>query len=60
MAEENNNDKPIRIEDLFPRHSPEWYAEAEANIQQYLTVLIRIAERLACEGKKPQDLDRYL
>ena len=55
---EENNDKPIRIEDLYPGHSPEWYAEAEENMRQYAAVLVRIAERLESEGKKPEDLDR--
>ncbi len=57
MIEDNNNDKPVRLEDLYPGHSREWYAEAEGNIRRYLAVLIRITERLAREGKKLEDLE---
>jgi hypothetical protein len=55
MNQDNDSDKPIRIEDVWPGHTPEWYAEAEDNVQQYLAVIIRIAERLRAEGKSLKD-----
>jgi len=48
---------PIRLDTLYPELSPEQRHEAEINIQRYLTVVIRIAERLEAEGSTLTDLD---
>jgi len=55
MDDINQNEKEIRIEDIWPGQTPEWYAEAEQNIRRYLSVIIRIHERLKAEGKKWPD-----
>jgi len=46
MNDLDQNEKPIRIEDVWPGQTPEWYAEARENLRRYLSVLIRIDERL--------------
>jgi hypothetical protein len=51
MNQDNDSDKPIRIEDVWPGHIPEWYAEADYNVERYLAVMARIYERLKSEGK---------
>jgi hypothetical protein len=51
MNTKHNNDKPIKIEEVWPGQTPEWYAEAEENVRRYLSVIIRISERLKAEGK---------
>lgn len=51
MDDNNKPDKPIRIEDVWPGHTSEWYAEAEENVRRYLAVIIRIHDRLKAEGK---------
>jgi hypothetical protein len=48
----HNSDKPIRIEDVWPGQTPEWYAEAEENVRRYMSVIIRIDERLRAEGRE--------
>jgi hypothetical protein len=48
---DNDKQQDIRIEDLYPGHTPEWYAEAEDSLRRYLAVMVRIHERLKAEGK---------
>jgi hypothetical protein len=47
---------PITIADLYPELSREQQEEAGANLRQYLAVLLRMTERLECEGKSINDL----
>jgi hypothetical protein len=37
------------LADLFPGQTPEWYAEAEANCDAYLEVIIRIHSRVSAD-----------
>jgi hypothetical protein len=52
-----NTEPPITIRDLYPDFTEEQLQEAEANLERYLRVIIRIAERLEAEGYTPADLD---
>jgi hypothetical protein len=45
MTRFNKSEDNIRIDDVYPGHTSEWYAAAEANIHSYLQTLIRMAER---------------
>lgn len=51
---------PITIRDLYPEMSEAELAEAEANLQRYAAVIVRMYERLKAEGKSwpevPADL----
>jgi hypothetical protein len=38
------------LRDLYPHFTEEQIQEAEANLEQYLAVMVRIAERLRGEG----------
>lgn len=51
-----DNQAPIAINDLYPNFSAEELEEAEANLRRYLAVLVRMAERLAAEGRSINDL----
>ena len=42
--------KPITIRNLYPHLSDAEVEEAEANLRQYLGVLVRMAERIQAEG----------
>ena len=42
--------QPITLRDLYPDFSDEQLEEAEANLERYLAVMMRIAERLRGEG----------
>jgi hypothetical protein len=42
--------QPITLRDSYPHFSDEQLKEAEANLERYLVVMIRIAERLRNEG----------
>jgi hypothetical protein len=42
--------KPAALSDLYPHFTEEQLQEAEANLEQYLAVVVRIAERLRGEG----------
>ena len=42
--------QPITLRDLYPDYSDEQLEEAEANLERYLAVMMRIAERLRSEG----------
>ncbi len=57
MINEGNKSDAPSIRDLYPGHTDEWYAEAEANLERYLQVIIRIVERLRTEGKHLINLD---
>ena len=48
--------KPVTIHDLYPEFSPEQLEEADANLRRYLAALLRMAERLASEGRSINDL----
>jgi hypothetical protein len=54
---EDENNTPIRIEDLYPGQIAEWYAEAEKNLERYVEILRQIHSRLKAEGKNWPDLD---
>jgi aryl carrier-like protein len=43
-------DQPITLHDLYPHFTDEQLEEAEANLERYLAVMMRIAERLRAEG----------
>ena len=45
-----NDDQPITLRDLYPHFTNEQLEEAEANLERYLAVMMRIAERLQAEG----------
>ena len=45
-----NDDKAITLRDLYPDFTDEQLEEAEANLRRYLSVMVRIAERLQSEG----------
>jgi hypothetical protein len=47
---------PITIRDLYPDFRDAELEEAEANLRRYLTVLIRMAERLHAEGRSLSEL----
>ena len=51
-----SKDRDIAINDLYPRFTAEELTEAEANLRRYLAVLVRMAERLAAEGRSINDL----
>ena len=42
--------QPITLRILYPHFTDEQLEEAEANLERYLAVMIRIAERLRSEG----------
>ena len=42
--------KPITIRDIYPHFTEDQLEEAEANLERYLAVMMRIAERLRGEG----------
>ena len=42
--------KPITIRDIYPHFTEDQLEEAEANLERYLAVMMRIAERLRSEG----------
>ena len=42
--------QPITLRDLYPHFTDEQLEEAEANLERYLAVMMRIAERLRSEG----------
>lgn len=44
------DDKTVTIRDLYPYFTQEQLDEAEANLRRYLSVMLRIAERLRSEG----------
>jgi len=44
------DDKPVTIRDLYPHFNDQQLEEAEADLEQFLAVMIRIAERLQAEG----------
>ncbi len=54
MFKEDDNLDDIRK--LYPDFTDEELQEARENIRRYLSVLIRIAERLQSEGKSIMDL----
>jgi hypothetical protein len=39
------------LKDLYPHFTPEELETAEQNLNRYLAVMMRIAERLQAEGK---------
>jgi hypothetical protein len=43
-------EQPITLRDLYPDFSDQQLEEAEANLERYLGVMLRIAERLRSEG----------
>jgi hypothetical protein len=45
----DQDNSPIRIEDLYPGHTPEWYTQAEDNIEAYLAVVVRVYERMSAD-----------
>lgn len=50
------DNQPITIQDLYPHMSEEELAVAETNLKRYVTVVVRIYERLKAEGKSwPKD-----
>ena len=44
------------LKDLYPHLTPEELEIAEENLERYLAVMVRIAERLRAEGKSLNDL----
>jgi aryl carrier-like protein len=42
--------QPITLRILYPHFTDEQLEEAEANLERYLAVMMRIAERLRSEG----------
>jgi len=42
--------QPITLRDLYPHFTEDQLADAEANLERYLAVMMRIAERLRSEG----------
>ena len=42
--------QPITLRDLYPHLTDDQLEEAEANLERYLAVMMRIAERLRLEG----------
>ena len=42
--------QPTTLRDLYPHFTDEQLEEAEANLERYLAVMMRIAERLRSEG----------
>jgi hypothetical protein len=49
----NNNMNKSSIEDLYPGHSQEWYAQAEANLDAYLSIVLRVYQRIS---QNPEEL----
>jgi hypothetical protein len=45
-----HDDKPVTIRDFYPHFTDRQLEEAEADLEQFLAVMIRIAERLQAEG----------
>jgi hypothetical protein len=45
-----NDQQPINLHDLYPHFTDEQLKEAEANLERYLGVMMRIVERLRAEG----------
>jgi hypothetical protein len=43
-------EQPITLRDLYPHFTDDQLEEAEANLERYLTVMMRIADRLRSEG----------
>jgi hypothetical protein len=41
---------PITLRDLYPHFTAEQLEEAEANLEEYLTVMLRVAERRRSDG----------
>jgi hypothetical protein len=50
------DDLPVTIRDLYPDFTDQELEQAEANLRRYLAVLVRMAERLAAEGRSINDL----
>lgn len=50
------NDERITIADLYPELPEGEQEEAAANLRQYLTVLLRMAERLQRDGRSIVDM----
>ena len=50
------NQTAITISDLYPDFTKQELEEAEANLQRYLAVLLRMSERLSSEGRSISDL----
>ena len=48
--------QPPSLKDLYPDLTEEDLKIAEENLERYLAVMIRIAERLKAEGKNLSDL----
>ena len=46
-------DQPSTLRDLYPHFTDEQLEEAEANLERYLAVMMRIAERLRSRGLRP-------
>lgn len=42
--------QPVTSRDLYPHFTDDQLEEAEANLERYLAVMMRIAERLRSEG----------
>ncbi len=45
----HNRNQSKRLEDLYPGHTPEWYTEAQANLDTYFALVIRIYERISAD-----------
>jgi len=48
--------QPPSLKDLYPHFTDEELKAAEEDLERYLAVMIRIAERLKAEGKNLRDL----
>lgn len=48
--------QPPSLKDLYPHLTQEELEIAEENLERYLAVIVRIAERLKAEGKNLRDL----
>ena len=44
-----NRNQSEHLEELYPGHSPEWYAEAQDNLDAYLSLIIRIYDRISVD-----------